>query len=924
MKKKVLLGVGGGILVTAIMTASALFLSSGQDAGKGVLEQDAKSMVAKQVSTKNTSADKKEKDGLTIHFQWDSENGEFPHLYYEDVDGKKTNMTEPGVPMKEEREGWYAYTIPEADSAKIKISVPSKGYQTTLQEKKGDDWWFAQGGWFKEDPQPDAKKKTEKVTSGAVQNAATGKVTVHCYSEDGTPSLYYWNALPEDKEVAWPGEEMKKESDNWYSYTFEDTTKINVLFLIGKNQTEDFTATNGEWWYNGSEWTKNDPTKTPTPRPTRDPNHTVSTNDFREESIYFVMTTRFFDGDPSNNIHCEHDAEVGNGDDDPAWRGDFKGLIEKLDYIKALGFSAVWVTPVVENASGYDYHGYHALDFKKVDPRYESEGASYQDLIDACHAKGMKLIQDVVFNHTSQYGEQGLCELFDQEYVLDKGVSGNSTKLVRTDNGKLDTAMTQASVETNNNPSSDYDNVTGNNPPYAQYIARVKAIKDGKIYRNGEYCGRVNYETFEATTCQIDDNCQELNTENPKVYKYLIDAYSQYISWGVDAFRIDTMKHVSRMTFNKALVPGLQAAAKEYQNKDNFYMFGEVCTRKAEVFNQGNARVSPFYYTWKEEKDYPWNDSSEDGADNLKACEQAYNESKATRESYTDGSYGLSDNTFLNGNEYHKPDYTNNSGLGVIDYTMHINFTTADGAYQKGLEEDKYFNDSTYNVVYVDSHDYGPNVEGRDDSGHDKWRYGGGTEAWAENLNLMFTFRGIPCLYYGSEVEFMKDAKIDAYDKPLAESGRAYFGDYIEGSVTTSDFGVYSGATGAMADTLSSPLAKHLSKVNRIRRAVPALQKGQYSTEGVSGGMAFKRRYTDEDTDSFVCVAITNGATFSGIPGGTYIDVVSGDKKEVGEGGTLTIAAPGKGNMRVYVLQNQTAEDYGANGKIGELLQYLK
>ena len=62
--------------------------------------------------------------------------------------------------------------------------------------------------------------------------------------------------------------------------------------------------------------------------------------DFRDETIYFVMTTRFYDGDPSNNTHCWD----GNNPGDPAWRGDFKGLIEKLDYIKALGFTAVWIT----------------------------------------------------------------------------------------------------------------------------------------------------------------------------------------------------------------------------------------------------------------------------------------------------------------------------------------------------------------------------------------------------------------------------------------------------------------------------------------------------------------------------------------------------------------------------------------------------
>ena len=88
-----------------------------------------------------------------------------------------------------------------------------------------------------------------------------------------------------------------------------------------------------------------------------------SRDDFRDETIYFAMTTRFYDGDPDNNVYC-WDGVLNVKD--PEWRGDFKGLIKKLDYIKALGFTAVWITPVVENASGLDYHGYHAMDFSPL------------------------------------------------------------------------------------------------------------------------------------------------------------------------------------------------------------------------------------------------------------------------------------------------------------------------------------------------------------------------------------------------------------------------------------------------------------------------------------------------------------------------------------------------------------------------------
>ena len=116
-------------------------------------------------------------------------------------------------------------------------------------------------------------------------------------------------------------------------------------------------------------------------------------------------------------------------------------------------------------------------------------------------------------------------------------------------------------------------------------------------------------------------------------------------------------------------------------------------------------------------------------------------------------------------------------------------------------------------------------------------------------------------------------------------------------------------------------MAQHIIRLNQIRRKVPALQKGQYSTDGCSGNIAFKRRYTDNGVDSFACVAINGGATFTGVPSGTYVDLVTGDKKS---GSTITTGSIGQGNMRVYVLQNQTAQDYGATGKIGKDGAYLK
>ena len=141
--------------------------------------------------------------------------------------------------------------------------------------------------------------------------------------------------------------------------------------------------------------------------------------DFRDETIYFAMTTRFYDGDPKNNVCTWDKQEKQIASKDPGWRGDFAGLIEKLDYIKALGFTAIWITPVVQNGSGIDYHGYHAMDMSTVDLRYESrkewgseKDVKFQDLIDAAHAKGMKIVLDVVLQHTGNFGEAKLNPLF--------------------------------------------------------------------------------------------------------------------------------------------------------------------------------------------------------------------------------------------------------------------------------------------------------------------------------------------------------------------------------------------------------------------------------------------------------------------------------------------------------------------------------
>lgn len=632
--------------------------------------------------------------------------------------------------------------------------------------------------------------------------------------------------------------------------------------------------------------------------------------DFRDETIYFLMTTRFYDGDKSNNEYCwdEGGEFLSFGDGDCAWRGDFKGLAEKLDYIKALGFSAIWITPVVENASGIDYHGYHAYDFSKVDPRYESVGFTYENLIDACHAKGIKVIQDIVLNHSGNFGERNLFHMFDKETVpyINKDIptpaGGKRSPFMKV--AETGNAYEKLMAGLRMTGASDYDTAIGSK----QYGARINAMKEDSIDTDFIYhhTKTIDWNSENCQLGQMAGDCVDLNTENPVVFNYLKECYVNYINMGVDAFRIDTVKHISRLTFNKEFIPAFMEAGGE-----NFYIFGETCARYRGRWNEGVPALSPSFYTWKENKDFAWSKTDHKANSAYATLHFGTYKSDFNHPAWKDGIA----NHLLKGNDYHAPDYSMRSHLDQIDFPMHWAFANANDAFSTAVNtNDQDFNDATWNVVYVDSHDYAP------DNAPENQRYAK-TEEWPRNLNLMFTFRGIPCIYYGSEIEFMAGAPIDPANTKtsLDKSGRAYFGNHLEGSIVADDFGVYT-ASGTVEETLNHNLAQHIIRLNQIRRAIPALRKGQYSTEDCGdGAISFKRRYKDDEVDSFVLVAIGGQAEFNNVPAGDYIEVITG--QTVSCSGSLTSEKIGRDNMRIYVLKTPSCE---IDGKIGKDGAYLK
>lgn len=114
---------------------------------------------------------------------------------------------------------------------------------------------------------------------------------------------------------------------------------------------------------------------------------------WQDETIYFIMIDRFANGDPAN------DFEVNTQDPYAFHGGDFQGIIDRLDYIKSLGFTAIWLTPIFDN-SAKGYHGYWIVDFYNTEEHFGTI-EEFKKLVEEAHRRDIKIIVDFVVNHTS-------------------------------------------------------------------------------------------------------------------------------------------------------------------------------------------------------------------------------------------------------------------------------------------------------------------------------------------------------------------------------------------------------------------------------------------------------------------------------------------------------------------------------------------
>ncbi|TAA41816.1 alpha-amylase family glycosyl hydrolase [Corallincola spongiicola] len=485
--------------------------------------------------------------------------------------------------------------------------------------------------------------------------------------------------------------------------------------------------------------------------------------DFRSENVYFIMTDRFADGDTSNN-NIWGDEYLPNGAADKYkisdtsktgplsyyHGGDFKGIMDNLDYIQGMGFTAIWITPVVKqpegrrfNADGqYEasaFHGYWGADFDQIDPHLHSSGkdndgwSDFDALVEALHARGMKLMLDIVVNH----GQPG-------------------------------------------------DSVVGSKSKWADKALEIKM--DGQIWKFGDqdpyYEGTTSsngFFSYSNGTWLLDLLDFNENGEDGKNAKaHLINVYKRFIDHGVDAFRIDTVSYMSA-DFWEEFTLAMDEHARSKGN-DNFYMCGEAWTgdRTAAVDLIYNGEGKKFHMLdlHGSSMDFPgWM-------------------GKAFK-----GETGFDD-----GNGYARIAGADGDASGIYD--------------------------PTYLATFVDNHDV--------------TRANGilSQTQYMNNLNFVYLFRGLPVVFYGTEVLYSS------------------WPHYI---TTTEKDDVVArwmlGSEGISYAKNNRPaLYKHLQMLNSLRSSSTALQKGTQIDLLIEGDhAAFKR-----DLGGVAAyVALTKGAAFS-------------------------------------------------------------
>jgi glycosidase len=238
----------------------------------------------------------------------------------------------------------------------------------------------------------------------------------------------------------------------------------------------------------------------------------------QKDAIYLIVPDRFANGNIENDIITSlNEKVIDRKDEDKRHGGDLQGIIDHLDYIKSLGFTQIWSTPLTENNQPlYSYHGYACTDFYKIDPRFGTN-EQFKDLVKKANAKDIGVIWDVVLNHC------GAEYYFIKDLPSKDWVNFSDTK---TRSNHLKTTLTDT------------------------YATEV----DKKEYTDGWF----------------DGHMADLNQRNPLMAKFLTQNAIWWIEYaGLSGFRVDTYSYSDKdflATWTKTILeeyPSFNITAEE-------------------------------------------------------------------------------------------------------------------------------------------------------------------------------------------------------------------------------------------------------------------------------------------------------------------------------------------------------------------------
>ncbi|MEM6865594.1 MAG: alpha-amylase family glycosyl hydrolase [Bacteroidota bacterium] len=303
-------------------------------------------------------------------------------------------------------------------------------------------------------------------------------------------------------------------------------------------------------------------------------------------NVYFLLTDRFNNGDPGNDVNFERteDTAVLRGFEG----GDLQGITQKIEegYFTELGINAIWFTPIVEQIHGatdegtgntYGYHGYWTKDWTTIDPNFGTR-KDLEKLVKTAHSKGIRILLDVVLNHTGPVTEKD--PVWPSEWVRTDPICEFTTY-----------ENTTACTLVNNLP----DILTESDEPVELPDALLAKWKEE---------GRLSQELDEL---QLFFE----RTGYPRAPRfYIIKWLTDYINdFGVDGFRVDTVKHVNENAWtdlhkeaNHAFETWKKKHPDQILDNNSFYMVGEVYNygiSGGREFDFGDKKVDFFNYGFK-------------------------------------------------------------------------------------------------------------------------------------------------------------------------------------------------------------------------------------------------------------------------------------------------------------------------------------